>query len=95
VVEGAGPQGEMGFQVGPIILDVVMEVAVLDIPMEAHLDIQMEVHLDTPMEVHLDTPMEVHPDIPMMGQMDTPPELHLDVEEQDAGEDVEEAAEEG
>ena len=87
VVEGAGPQGEMDFQVGPIILDVVMEVAVLDIPMEAHLDIQMVVHLDTP--------MEVHPDIPMVGQMDTPPELHLDVEGQDAGEDVEEAAEEG
>jgi len=87
VVEGAGPQGEMDFQVGPIILDVVMEVAVLDIPMEAHLDIQMEVHLVTP--------MEVQPDIPMVGQMVIPPELHLDVEEQDAEEDVEEAAEEG
>ena len=73
VVEGAGLQGEMDFQVGPIILDVVMEVAVLDIPMEAHLDIQMEVHPDTPMEGQMD--------IPMVGQMDIPQELHLDVEE--------------
>jgi len=66
----------MDFQGGPIILDVVMEVAILDIPMEVRLDIPMEVHLDFPMVVHLDIPMEVH----------------LDVEGQDVEVDVVEAA---